>query len=163
VMREGLARDRYATHGRSIQRPFRYHFGIMSDDDEFDHFPDPFSGVDWDTVPGLSTVPLDSRPDLPTSSGASASVTPRVSTPPANDGSSLSSSEYLSDEVDATFLAEVYNVERRLLQGQGLGSAFSNEDRGEGSSGNELTSRYFHGESTVSMVFLTHDGNRVAR
>jgi len=152
VMSEGLARDQYAAfNGLSV---------IISDD-EIDHFPDTFAGVDWNTVPGLSAVPLDSRPNLPTSSGASASVTPRASTPPANDDSSLSSSQYLSDEVDATFLAEVCNVERRLLQGQGLGSTVSNEDRGEGSSGSELTSRYFHGESIVSKVFLTHDGNRV--
>jgi hypothetical protein len=134
--------------------------------DEFDYFPDPFAAViDWDSVPGLSAVPIPSpsHADLPTLSSTPTPVEPKHSTPLV---SGEESSQYSYDEVDTVFLAEIDKAERRLLSQMAGPSA----DRGEGSSTHsnaesELTSRYFHGEHilcVIVIVFLIIDSNSAA-
>ncbi|KAH9968766.1 hypothetical protein BC827DRAFT_1165489 [Russula dissimulans] len=103
--------------------------------DEFDRLPDPFAGVNWNNVPGLSANPLPSHPGPSTSRGTLALVAPRHSvTPGAN--STSASMQYSFDEIDAAFLAEVDKVERRLLRPQ-----FDSQG--------DVTSRYFHGGDTL--------------
>jgi hypothetical protein len=127
---------------------------IMSDD-EFDQLPDPFAGIDWNTIPELSTIPPAPQPSLSHSSGAPTLVEarPRASTPLANGcDSTPESTQYSFDEWDAAFLAEVNKAEQGLLQPQPTGGQFSRINRAEGTStrsnsGSALTSRYFHGES----------------
>ncbi|KAI0004133.1 hypothetical protein BJV74DRAFT_881305 [Russula compacta] len=119
-------------------------------DDDFDKFPDPFAGIDWNTVPELSTPLLPSPSNHPTSSCAPTPVESRPSTLLASgEDSTPTPSQYSYDDIDAAFLAEVDKVERRLLQSQELGLEDTCDDRGEGPSthsntGSELTSRYFH-------------------
>lgn len=133
-------------------------------EDEFDQLPDPFSGIDWNTVPGLSTISPASQPSASTSGGVPILVKPRLSTPLANGrDSSSASTQYSSDEWDASFLDELNKVEQGLLQPQVAGGLLSKEDREEettnhSDSRSALTSRYFHGElsSTISVVPLIH-------
>jgi hypothetical protein len=127
---------------------------IMSDD-EFDQLPDPFAGIDWNTIPELSTILPAPQPSLSHSSGAPTLVEarPQASTPLANGcDSTPESTQYSFDEWDAAFLTEVNKAEQGLLQPQSTGGQFSRIDRAEGTSthsnsGSALTSRYFHGES----------------
>lgn len=108
-------------------------------DDEFDRLPDPFAGVDWNDVPGLSSN-SQHRAEL------------RRSTPSLSQTSV--SDQYSYDEVDAAFLAEIDQVERRLLPPPvaGPGRAISHtadserrpETRTPSDTGSKLTSRYFH-------------------
>jgi len=127
------------------------HPNIMSGD-EFDCLPDPFSGINWNAVPGLSAHPLPFHPGPSTSRSTLPVVAPRHSiTPGAN--STPASTQYSFDEIDAAFLAEVDKVERRLLRPQlaesGGTSSEGCEDKGEGTSTHfdskgDVTSRYFH-------------------
>src|SRR5579863_115058 len=123
---------------------------VMSDDDEFDQIPDPFAGIDWNTIPALSAIPPASQPSLSNSGGVPAQVEPN---PPIAKGSDSTpeSSQYSFDEWDATFLTEINKAEQRLLQPQPAGDLLSRIDRVEGTStrstsGSALMSRYFHGE-----------------
>jgi hypothetical protein len=133
-------------------------------EDEFDQLPDPFSGIDWNTVPGLSTISPAFQPTASTSGSVPTPVKARLSTPLANGrDSSSASTQYSSDEWDASFLDELNKVEQGLLQPQVAGGLLSKEDGGEGTSNHSdsrsaLTSRYFHGElsSTISVVSLIH-------
>ena len=140
---------------------------IMSED-EFDQLPDPFSGIDWNTVPGLSTISPVSQPSASTSGSVPTPVKPKLSTPSANGRDpSSASTQYSSDEWDASFLDELNKVEQGLLQSQVAGGLLSKEDR-EGTSNHSdprsaLTSRYFHGEysSTISVVPHTFIGTEL--
>ncbi|SRR6266702_456369 len=111
-------------------------------EDEFDQLPDPFTGIDWNNVPGLSAfTPLQP------------SAEPRHSSPSHSQTNASVSDQYSYDEVDAAFLAEIDQVERRLLPPPvaGLGGASSHaadRDRGpetttHSDTGGELSSRYF--------------------
>lgn len=100
-------------------------------DDEFDQLPDPFTGVDWNNVPGLSAI------------------MPRHSAPSHSQTSV--SDQYSYDEVDAAFLAEVDQVERRLLPPQVAGAssqAVDGDRRPEtpthSETASKLTSRFFY-------------------
>lgn len=109
-------------------------------DDEFDRLPDPFSGIDWNDVPGLSAV----TPSQP-------SAEPRHSTP-SHSQTNVSEDQYSYDEVDAAFLAEIDQVERRLLPSQETASSHAtNRDRRQEtpthSDTGKLRSRYFHGKN----------------
>ncbi|KAF8272924.1 hypothetical protein EI94DRAFT_1717035, partial [Lactarius quietus] len=107
-------------------------------DDEFDQLPDPFAGVDWNKVPGLSAI-IPSQP----------SAEPRHSA-----SSNSPTSQYSYDEVDAAFLAEIDLVERRLLPPPVAvpGGASSNpadsgrrpETTTPSNTASKLTSRFFH-------------------
>jgi hypothetical protein len=113
-------------------------------DDEFDRLPDPFAGVDWNNVPGLSSI----TPSQPR-------VEPRRSTPSHSQTSV--SDQYSYDEVDAAFLAEIDQVERRLLPTPvaGPGGTFSHsadrdrrpDTRTPSDVASKLTSRFFHGKN----------------
>jgi hypothetical protein len=123
---------------------------MSASEDEFDYFQDSFAaGFDWDSVPGLSSVPIPSQSNLPTIGCTPALVEQRPSTSLASgEHPDLSSSQYSFDEVDDAFLAEVDKAEQKLLQSQVTGPS---TDRGEGTSthsidGSELMSRFFHGE-----------------
>jgi hypothetical protein len=132
-------------------------------EDEYDNLPDPFAGVDWNVVPGLSNVPLTShfRDGTPCDDRVTAELPVRHSTPtPANrENSAPPPSQYLFEEVDATFLAEIDEVERRLLQPRVTGPGVTLTpatigDRNEEVSthfdtGTELTSRYFHSKCNL--------------
>lgn len=122
---------------------------MSASEDEFDYFPDSFAaGIDWDSVPGLSSVPVPSQSCLPTV-GRTPAVEQRPSTPQDSaEHPDLSSSQYSFDEVDDAFLAEIDKAEQKLLQSQVTGPSV---DRGEGASthsidGIELMSRFFYGE-----------------
>ncbi|KAH8997502.1 hypothetical protein EDB92DRAFT_1435222 [Lactarius akahatsu] len=91
-------------------------------DDEFDQLPDPFAGFDWSKVPGLSAV-TPSQHD----------AEPRHSTP-SHSQTNVSSDQYSYDEVDAAFLAEVDQVERRDRRP---------ETTTHSDTGSKLSSRYF--------------------
>jgi hypothetical protein len=160
----------YATYNRdsaSTQLAVIYKaspFDVMSDD-EFDKIPDSFAGIDWDTVPGLSAIPLASQPSLSTSGeGVPPPVEPGLSTPPKGEDSTPGSTHYSYDEWDDTFLTELDKVERNLPppQPQALGGLLSTADRGEGpsrdpsSAGDALTSRYFHGEDLLCVIVVVH-------
>src|SRR5712691_13019123 len=120
-------------------------------EDEYDQLPDPFSGIDWNTVPGLSTIPPLSRPSASTSGSGPALVEPRLSTPSADGRDSSSApTQYSFDEWEPSFLDELNKVEQRLLQPQVAGGLLSKENGGEGTStrpnsSSALASRYFHG------------------
>ncbi|KAI0308004.1 hypothetical protein B0F90DRAFT_1679278 [Multifurca ochricompacta] len=106
-------------------------------EDEFDQLPDPFVGIDWSTVPGLSNVSFTPQPNY-----HNVTANDPLSTP----------TQYSYDEIDAEFLAEIDKVERRLLPPRPEGllplSSTSKDRTQEASTyketGNELTSRYFH-------------------
>jgi hypothetical protein len=129
-------------------------------EDEFDQLPDPFSGIDWNTVPGLSTIPPVSQPGAPTSGGGPALVEPRLSTPSANGRDASSpSTQYSFDEWEPPFLDELNKLEQTILQPQVAGGLFSKENGGEGTSSRSnasgaLASRYFHGEKVSSMIAM---------
>ena len=127
---------------------------IMSGD-EFDRLPDPFSGIDWNTIPGLSVTPLPSHSGPSISGGTPAVLPPRhFTTPGAN--STSASTQYSFDEIDAAFLAEVDKVERRLLQPQEAQSGGTSSKEGvstHSGSKDEVTSRYFHG-GDIHVCFL---------
>ena len=136
-------------------------------EDEYDQLPDPFSGIDWNTIPGLSTVPPASQPSASTSGSVPTPVEPRLPTPLANGRApSSESTQYSFDEWDASFLDELNKVEQGPLQPQVAGGLLSKDgrDRGEGTSTHSnsrgaLTSRYFHGEefsSKIAAVSLIH-------
>lgn len=110
-------------------------------DDEYDQLPDPFAGIDWNDVPGLSSItPLQPA------------VEPRRSTPSHSQTSV--SDQYSFDEVDAAFLAEIDQAERRLLPPQVTGPgrtsphAADRDRRPEtpipSDAASKLTSRFFH-------------------
>jgi hypothetical protein len=113
-------------------------------EDEFDRLPDPFAGIDWNDVPGLSAI----TPSQP-------SAEPRHSTPSHSQTSV--SDQYSYDELDAAFLAEIDQVERRLLPPQVAGSGGSSSHAADGDRRPEtptlsnalskLTSRFFHGKN----------------
>jgi hypothetical protein len=113
-------------------------------DDEFDRLPDPFAGVDWNDVPGLSSI----TPSQPR-------VEPRRSTPSHSQTSA--SDQYSYDEVDAAFLAEIDQVERRLLPlpvavpGRAFSYAADRDRRPDtrihSDTASKLTSRFFHSKS----------------
>lgn len=140
---------------------------MSASDDEFAYFLDPgATGIDLDSIPGLSTIPLPSQSSLQTLGDSPGLAEPRPSTPLVTvEDPNPPSSQYSFEEVDAAFLDELDKVELRLLQSQEAGPS---ADRGEGPSthsiaGGELTSRYFHGEHTpcvIVMVFLIVDGDR---
>lgn len=127
-------------------------------DDDFDKLSDPFAGIDWNTVPELSTPP---RSNHPTSGRSPTLVESRPSTPLASGEDCIPPpSQYSYDEIDAAFLAEVDKIERRLLQPQVLRLGDTCDDRGEGPStysntGSELKSRYFHGEKIFGVCHGT--------
>lgn len=129
-------------------------------EDEFDQLPDPFSGVDWNTVPGLSTIPPVSQPSASTSGSVPELVEPRLSTPSANGRDSSSApTQYSFDEWDPPFLDELNKVEQSLLQPQVVGGLLSKENGGEGTStrsnsNSALASRYFHGEEFSSVIVV---------
>lgn len=134
-------------------------------EDEFDQLLDPFPGIDWNTVPGLSAIPPASQPSASTSGSVPAPVELRLSTPLAIERNSSSTSmQYSFDEWDTSFLDELNEVEQRLLQPQAAGGLLSKEDSGEGTSTrvnsrSALASRYFHGEefsSTIAVVPRIH-------
>jgi hypothetical protein len=133
-------------------------------DDEFDQLPDPFAGIDWNTIPELSTIPLSPQPSLSHSGGAPTLVEgrPQASTPLANGcDSTPESTQYSFDEWDAAFLAEVNKAEQGILQPQPTGGLFSRIDKAEGtstrsSSGSAQTSRYFHGEDLPCVITVVH-------
>lgn len=134
-------------------------------EDEFDQLPDLFSGIDWNTVPGLSTVPPASQPSASTSGSVPSPVEPRYPTPLAiGRATSSTSTQYSFDEWDASFLDDLNKAEQGLLQKQVAGGLFSREDRGEetstrSNSRSATTSRYFHGEeflSKIAVVRLIH-------
>jgi hypothetical protein len=123
-------------------------------EDEYDQLPDPFAGIDWNTVPGLTNAPL-----APQSHDCGGGVTAELGhTPPQVNGvdSVSSPTQYSCEELDAALLAEIDKVERRLLQPRVTepGGALSpitigdakQEVAGYSDTGSELTSRYFHGE-----------------
>jgi len=126
-------------------------------EDEYDQLPDPFSGIDWNTVPGLSTIPPVSQPSASTSGSGPVLVEPNLSTPSADGRDSSSASiQYSFDEWGPSFLDELNKVEQRLLQPQVAGG-LSKENGGEGTStrsnsSSALASRYFHGEEFSSMI-----------
>lgn len=105
-------------------------------DDEFDRLPDPFAGVDWNDVPGLSST-SQPRAEL------------RRSTPSLSQTSV--SDQYSYDEVDVAFLAEIDQIERRLLPPPvaGPGGATADSERRPRPSdlASKLTSRYFHSKN----------------
>lgn len=115
-------------------------------DDEFDRLPDPFAGIDWNNVPGLSSI----TPSQPRAE-------PRRSTPTHSQTSV--SDQYSYDEVDAAFLAELDQVERRLLPlpVAGPGGAFSHsadrdsrrDTRTPPDAASKLTSRFFHSKNVL--------------
>ncbi|KAI0257355.1 hypothetical protein BJV78DRAFT_1277895 [Lactifluus subvellereus] len=125
-------------------------------EDEYDQLPDPFAGVDWNFVPELSNVPLtpQSRARTSCGGGATTELGHSTLTPPNGEDSALTPTQYSDEEVDAAFLAEIDEVERRLLQPQVAGpgdtlTPITSGDRRQdvssvSDSGNELTSRYFH-------------------
>jgi hypothetical protein len=119
--------------------------------DEFDYFPDPFTAeIDWNSVPGLSAVPIPSH----TLGGTPAPVELKLSTSLASGEESSTQYTCDYDELDATFLAEIDKAEQRILQSQTAGPS---ADRGEGSSTHsnaesDLTSRYFHGEHILCVI-----------
>jgi hypothetical protein len=137
---------------------------MSGSDDEFAYFQDPCAaGIDLDSVPGLGAIPLPSRSSTQTlddTPSPRADAEPRPSTPLATRGYSNSpSTQYSFEDVDVAFLAELDQVEQRLLQSQGAGP--SADDRGEGPSshsnpGGELTSRYFHGEHTPCVIAMVY-------
>ncbi len=141
---------------------------MSASEDEFAYFPDPSEGINLDLIPGLSAIPFPSQSNLPILGETPAPAEPRPSTPLAiGEDSSPPSTQYPFEELDAAFLAEVDKAERRLLQSQEAGSR---ADREEGPStpsntGDELTSRYFHGEHTscvIVMALLIDDSGNVA-
>ncbi|KAH9065950.1 hypothetical protein EDB87DRAFT_1594004 [Lactarius vividus] len=109
-------------------------------DDEFDQLPDPFAGIDWNKVPGLSAV----TPSQP-------STEPQHSIP--SHSQTNVSDQYSYDEVDAAFLAEVDQVERRLLPPPVVGSGSASfrasnggrkpETTTHSDTASKLSSRYF--------------------
>lgn len=119
--------------------------------DEFDYFPDPFTAeIDWNSVPGLSAVPIPSH----TLGGTPAPVELKLSTSLASGEESSTQYTCDYDELDATFLAEIDKAEQRILQSHTAGPS---ADRGEGSSTHsnaesDLTSRYFHGEHILCVI-----------
>lgn len=122
---------------------------MSTSEDEFAYFLDPgAAGIDLDSIPGLSSIPLPSQSSTQTLVDTPALAEPRPSTPlPTREDSNAPSSQYSFDEVDATFLDELDKVEQMLLQSQEAGPS---ADREEGPSTHsnaesELTSRYFHG------------------
>jgi hypothetical protein len=124
-------------------------------DDEFDQF---FAEIDWNTIPGLSAIPLASQPSLSISDAVPAQVEPgpgpRASTPLMNGGDCTpESSQYSFDDWDAAFLTEISEAEQRALQPQPAGGLLSRTDGVAGastrSSGSTRTSRYFHGEDCL--------------
>ena len=126
----------------------------MPSEDEYDQLPDPFAGVDWNIVPGLCNVPLTPQSHDRTSccGDTTTELGHSTLTPPNAEDSS----QYPCEEVDAAFLAEIDEVERKLLQPRVAGpggtstpitSADGRQDVSRVSdSGDELISRYFHGE-----------------
>ena len=158
------------TDSRVLFVSFNVNDVMSASDDEFSYFLDPgVAGFDLDSIPGLSAIPPPSQSttqtldDIPPAPAA-----PRPSTPLATAEDSITpSTQYSFEEVDAAFLAELDQVEQRLLQSQGAGPS---ADREEGpptnsNAGGELTSRYFHGEHTscvIAMVFIIVDSDRVA-
>ncbi|SRR6266404_4110690 len=118
-------------------------------DDVFDQLSDPFTGIDWDTVPGLfSVAPTPQPADLPQ---------PRHSTPSLTLSQTNEEDPYPYDEVDAAFLAEIDQVERRLLPPPIAGSGGESSHAAERerdrkpeeapTSSDKFTSRYFHSEN----------------
>jgi hypothetical protein len=141
---------------------------MSASDDEFSYFLDPgAAGIDLDSIPGLSAIPPPSQSTAQTLGDTPSPAEARPSTPlaTAEDPHSPSTQySYSFEEVDAAFLAELDQVEQRLLQSQDAGPS---ADREEGPSTHsnaegELTSRYFHGEHTSCVIALTVDSDRVA-
>lgn len=132
---------------------------MAASEDEFDHFPDSFAaGIDWDSVPGLASIPVPSQSSNPAFGDTPAPVEQRPPTPRDNGEDFLSSSQYSFDEVDAAFMAAIDKAEQRLLQSQAAGPSAG---RGEGASthsnansGNELMSRFFYGEHTFCVIII---------
>ncbi|KAL4243078.1 hypothetical protein ABKN59_001039 [Abortiporus biennis] len=69
-------------------------------EDEYDTLPDPFEGLDWNTIPELAEPPRSTGEEPPTSQLLS--NTPH------------SSSDYAFDDVDDAFLAEVSAIETAM-------------------------------------------------
>jgi hypothetical protein len=115
--------------------------------DEYDQLPDPFAGVDWNVVPGLSILSPTSQSRDRSSAGL------KHSTPTLANEEDF---QYFCEDVDAALLAEIDKVERKLLQprGMGLGAPLTpitieggkQEASRYSDTGGELTSRYFLGE-----------------
>ena len=132
---------------------------MATSEDEFDHFPDSFAaGIDWDSVPGLASIPVPSQSNNPACGDTPAPVEQRSPTPPGNGEDYLSSSQYSFDDVDAAFMAAIDKAEQMLLQPQAAGPSASG---GEGASthsnsnfGNELMSRFFYGEHTFCVIII---------
>lgn len=148
-------------------RPKTFQPGAMSED-EFDQLPDPFEGIDWDTVPGLGTIPPASQPSASTLGGIPAPGEPRLLVPLANgQGSSLAPTQHplndwdnlWSDEMEVVLLLaeeeerlsnKWYNpdgqglgpweVDRSLLLFEVEGGSQPMEPRGEGASNGEFLS-----------------------
>lgn len=161
------------TDSRVLFVSFNVNDVMSASDDEFSYFLDPgVAGFDLDSIPGLSAIPPPSQSTTQTSDDIPpAPAAPGPSTPLATAEDSITpSTQYSFEEVDAAFLAELDQVEQRLLQSQEAGPSADREDRKEGPSSHsnaegELTSRYFHGEHTscvIAMVFIIVDSDRVA-
>ena len=137
---------------------------MSASDDEFAYFLDPgATGIDLDSIPGLSAIPPPSQSSLQTLGDPPGPAESRPSTSLVTVEDPNSPSSQYSFEVDAAFLDELDKVEQRLLQSQEAGPS---ADRVEGPSTRsitegELTSRYFHGEHTscvIVMAFLIVGG-----
>ena len=131
---------------------------MSASDDEFAYFLDPgVTGIDLESIPGLSAIPPPSQSSLQTLGDPPGPAAPRPSTPLVTvEDPNPPSSQYSFEEVDSAFLDELDKVEQRLLQSQEAGPS---ADRGEGPStrsiaGGELTSRYFHGEHTSCVIVM---------
>jgi hypothetical protein len=103
-------------------------------DDEFDNLPDPFAGIDFDTVPELRApsstslcAPVATGPTPATSSSSTYAKKKKNDSAPARTSSSHdiidlvsssdeSSTDYSFDDIDAEVLAELDAIESRLTQ-----------------------------------------------
>lgn len=91
-------------------------------EDEFDTLPDAFAGVDWDSIPAMTQVPLPPTSTLETETPApplqpataqeptpsSSQITQPISTP--------SSEDYGFGDVDESFLEEVDALEKSFTE-----------------------------------------------
>ncbi|KAI0274850.1 hypothetical protein BC834DRAFT_849979 [Gloeopeniophorella convolvens] len=103
-------------------------------EDEFDQLSDPFSGVDWSTVPELASAPSAPHPDRHQTPHAA--ELPQ-STHRAEPSEEDAATEYSFDDLDDAFLAHIDEVESRMRT----------QDSARGGSESAIASRFFHCEN----------------
>ncbi|KAI0322295.1 hypothetical protein OF83DRAFT_1167679 [Amylostereum chailletii] len=97
---------------------------MADSDSDFDEFPDPFVGVDWNTVPGLSDAVLtvSANPDRSRNALASTDSLGSILGEDALEGAATPSSHYSFDDLDDSAFAELDALEGGLTVESGSGS-----------------------------------------